>query len=120
MKPIEIFPTRDEFYNWRGGRMSDERDYGIWNINDLEDWDAGGYSTGRDIRVAVVADTGDVYAQAGLGLEHPAALLGTIVGPDVLEEAKRIFRSDDDRSVRRPLSWFMERLASCQIAQARS
>ena len=118
MRPVKIFTNSEEFYEARGGRWSAEREFGVRNRNDL-DWDHGRYATGKDIRVSVVENTGDVYAQGGIGNTHPVALLGAVdveAREDVYQEAEMLLRSSEENAGGLPLSWFMEKLR-CRSAR---
>ena len=120
MKPVGSFTNREEFYEARGGQWSAERDFGLRNRNDL-DWNHGMYATGCDIKVSVVEDTGDVYAQGGMGLDHPVALLGVIdveACEDVYGEAETLLRPSEEGAGGLPLSWFVERLRCRSVHKA--
>ena len=122
MEPIKTYANRDEFYKERGGRWSEERDFGVNNVNDLG-WDCAGDSwtvqsrtsappLDGAIRVSVVCETGDIYAQGGTGHEPPVALLGRVPGAtekDIVSAVERSLNGWEDGDARR-LSWFMERL----------
>lgn len=114
MKAVRTYKSRYALYDERGGRWADERDYGMRNVNDLE-----GFRPGAEggIRVSVNSDTGDVYAQAGSGLDLPSALIGRVApgGRDTIAEADRIFAGwDAAPGPGRQLSWFMGKLAAAR------
>ncbi len=139
---IIIYETVQEFYADRGGEHSPECDYGVWNKDDMLLFSAGPHrvrpqdiggglvtfsaASGNRLRVSVVQESGDVYAAEAHGKR--VALLGNVGlsepnwgeksfsdRSEVYERADKVFEgwaTDDDRSLGRPVSWFVERLAS--------
>ena len=75
--PYPSYPSLDQFYDWRGGRHSGEADYGEFNWDDAikPDPRESQAHQGR-LQVALVHDTGDLYAVDNSG-QGPVLLLGT-------------------------------------------
>ena len=146
MVAITHYPNVKAFYRDRGGANSGERDYGAWHYDDVglfsprTEWPleseelrigdevATVFSSERNsaIRVSVVDETGDVYAeQGGLG-EGRVALIGNVgvknlhfraprtvrghIGP-VYRRANEILTGWSKMPVGRGISWFISRLA---------
>ncbi|GEM_PF-1843790 len=154
MVAITHYPNVESFYRDRGGANSGERDYGVWHYDDVglfsprTEWPlkseelrigdevATVFSSEKNsaIRVSVVDETGDVYAeQGGLG-EGRVALIGNVgvrnphfraprtvrkhIGP-VYRRANEILtgwsKIPDDHPELTPfgrgISWFINRLA---------
>ena len=75
--PYPSYPSLDQFYDWRGGRHSGEADFGEFNWDDAikPDPRESQAHQGR-LQVALVHDTGDLYAVDNSG-QGPVLLLGT-------------------------------------------
>ena len=121
----KLYATVDDFYEDRGGRHSDEADYGVSNYDDLGLFRVGNVVSYPVVRVSVVEETGDVYARSLSG-EFGVALLGNLgignptatkyrslseSGPvyTVADECFAEWESNPDGGGR-PLSWFLERI----------
>ena len=69
--PYPDYPSLEQFYDWRGGRLSGGSDYGEFNWDDAIKPDPRESQAQRGrLRVALVHDTGDLYAvdNSGQGL----------------------------------------------------
>ena len=126
------WPTRQAFYDQRGGERSGEGDFGVHNwANPL----AYRATSNDRWRVSVVEETGDVYAFDNNSRD--VLLLGTVVPTDgdsvnanrinarlpremtypaTYCAAERLFKgwANNPGSLGRPLHWFAERLAAQQ------
>ena len=61
--PYPSYPSLEQFYDGRGGRHSGESDFGEFNWDDAINPDPGESQAQRGrLRVALVHDTGDLYA----------------------------------------------------------
>ena len=75
--PYPSYPSLDQFYDWRGGRHSGESDYGGFNWDDaIKPAPRESQAQRGRLRVALVHDTGDLYAADNSG-QGPVLLLGT-------------------------------------------
>ena len=111
--PYPSYPSLDQFYDWRGGRHSGESDYGEFNWDDAIKPAPGESQAQRGrLRVALVHDTGDLYAVDNGG-QGPVLLLGTFQQHRSREQVEQRLADWTERDgPGRPRSWFHERIAS--------
>ena len=114
LNPYPKYASVQDLYKDRGGHFSQEKDYGVNNI-DVYDSPVHRY------QVSVVADTGDIYAKA-IYFPYHAYLLGQIPGaddpltrpsnsiPPVYNEADLIFDGWQSQSPGQTLEWFYQQL----------
>lgn len=111
---FEKYPSKEAFYADRGGATSPESYYGVNNTFE--------FSRIQRYRVSVVAETGDVYAEA-VYPPNQVYLLGTIeltkngaenyptIYPEAFQIADNLFANwADATSLGKTLYWFEERL----------
>ena len=111
--PYPSYPSLEQFYDGRGGGHSGESDFGGFNWDDAIKPDPRESRAQRGrLRVALVHDTGDLYAVDNRG-QGPVLLLGTFHQQRSREQVEqRLADWAEGDGPGRPLSWFRERIAS--------
>ena len=117
--PYPSYPSLDQFYDCRGGRHSGEADFGGFNWDDAIKPDPRESQAQRGrLRVALVHDTGDLYAVDNLG-QGPVLLLGTFQQHRYREQVEqRLADWAEGDGPGRPRSWFRDRIClACRVIE---